>query len=128
MVVDSSILVAVILKEHGYEDLVFRMAEADERCISAATYLEASMVLLKRRGEGVEIELDRLLYESKTAIIPVTATHARIGREAFVRYGKGRHAARLNFGDCFSYALSKSRSEPLLFKGGDFGLTDVVCA
>ena len=128
MVIDTSILVAVILKEQYYEDLVFKMAEAEARFLSAANYLEASIVLLRRRGEGVELELDRLLYECGIVIMPVTGTHARIGRQAFLEYGKGRHAARLNFGDCFAYALSKSENEPLFFKGEDFPLTDVAVA
>jgi ribonuclease VapC len=129
MVIDTSILVAVILKEKGYEDLVFKMAEADTRYLSAASYLEASVVLLKRHSEGVELDLDRLIYESEIVIIPVTAVHARIGRQAYLKYGKGMmHPAQLNLGDCFAYALSKQRGEPLLFKGGDFSKTDVAVA
>jgi ribonuclease VapC len=95
MVVDTSILVAVILKEEGYEELVFKMAEADARYLSAASYLEASIVLLRRRGKGIELELDRVLYESEILIVPVTGTHARTGRQAFLEYGKGRHPAQL---------------------------------
>lgn len=129
MVIDTSILVAVILKEKGYEDLVFKMAEADTRYLSAASYLEASVVLLKRHSEGVELDLDRLIYESEIVIIPVTAVHARIGRQAYLKYGKGMmHPVQLNLGDCFAYALSKQRGEPLLFKGGDFSKTDVAVA
>jgi ribonuclease VapC len=129
MVIDTSILVAVILEENGYEEFVFKMAEADARYISAASYLEASVVLLKRRGQGVDLELDRLIYESEIVIIPVTAAHARIGRQAYLEYGKGMmHPAQLNLGDCFAYALSKQLGEPLLFKGGDFGQTDVESA
>jgi ribonuclease VapC len=128
MVVDTSILIAIVLKEQGFEELVFKLAEADVRCLSAASYLEASIVLLKRRGKGIELELDRTIYELEITIIPVTATHARIARQAFLEYGKGQHPARLNFGDCFAYALAKSRSEPLLFKGDDFQQTDVLVA
>ena len=128
MVIDTSILVAVILREKGYEDLVFKMAEADARYLSAASYLEASVVLLKRRGVGVELDLDRLIYESEIVIIPVTAVHARIGRQAYRNYGKGNHPAKLNLGDCFSYALAKQMGEPLLFKGDDFSKTDVAVA
>jgi ribonuclease VapC len=129
MVIDTSILVAVILKEKGYEELVFKMAEADARYLSAGSYLEASVVLLRRRGEGVELDLDRLIYESEIVIIPVTTVHARIGRQAYLEYGKGMmHPAQLNLGDCFAYALSKQLGEPLLFKGGDFSKTDVALA
>ena len=126
MVVDTSILVAILLKEQGFEELVFQLAEAEVRHLSAASYLEASIVLLNRRGEGIELELDRTIYELEIAIVPVTATHARIARQAFLDYGKGRHPARLNFGDCFAYALAKSRGEALLFKGDDFRQTDVL--
>jgi ribonuclease VapC len=120
--------VAVILKEDGYEDIVFSMAEADARYISAGTYLESPVVLLKKPDSGVELELDRLIYESDIVIIPVTATHARIGRQAYLEYGKGQHPAKLNLGDCFAYALVKSLGEPLLFKGNDFGKTDIQVA
>jgi ribonuclease VapC len=125
MVVDTSILVAVVLKEEGYEELVFKIAEADARYLSAACYLEASIVLLRRRGTGIELELDRFILESEILIVPVTGTHARTGRQAFLEYGKGRHPAQLNFGDCFAYSLAVSRGEPLLFVGNDFSLTDV---
>jgi ribonuclease VapC len=128
MVIDTSVLVAVIVREEGFEQLVFKMAEADARYLSAGSYLEASIVLSARRGPGVELELDRLIYESEIVIVPVTGAHARIGRQAYLEYGKGRHPAKLNLGDCFAYALAKSRSEPLLFKGGDFSKTDVAVA
>ncbi len=84
------------------------------------------MVLIGRRGVGTELELDRLLYEANVAIVPVSVTQAKIAREAFIVFGKGRHPAQLNFGDCFSYALAKQKNEPLLFKGDDFALTDVL--
>ena len=128
MVVDTSVLVAILLKEQGFEEFVFKLAEAEDRYLSAASYLEASIVLLKRRGEGIELELDRAIYELGVSIIPVTATHARIARRAFLDNGKGQHPARLNFGDCFAYALAKSRGEPLLFKGNDFSQTDMTPA
>jgi ribonuclease VapC len=128
MIIDTSVLIALILKEPGFEDLVFKMAEADDRLLSAASYLEASIVLLKKRGEGIELELDRLIYETEIAIVPVTASHVRIAREAYAAYGKGYHPAKLNFGDCFSYAFAKSRGEPLLFNGNDFSQTDILKA
>jgi ribonuclease VapC len=83
---------------------------------------------LKKRGKGIELELDRAIYELEITIIPVTATHARIARQAFLDYGKGQHPAQLNFGDCFAYALEKSRGLPLLFKGNDFAQTDLSIA
>ncbi|HEX4576641.1 MAG TPA: type II toxin-antitoxin system VapC family toxin [Edaphobacter sp.] len=128
MVIDTSVLVAILLKEQGFEELVFKLAEAKVRYLSAANYLEASIVLLKKRGKGIELELDRAIYELEITIIPVTATHARIARQAFLDYGKGQHPAQLNFGDCFAYALAKSRGLPLLFKGNDFAQTDLSIA
>ncbi len=128
MIVDASVLVAIVLKEDGYEEFVFRIAEAEKRFLSAGTYLEASIVLLRRRGEGAELELNRMIYKLGIVIIPVTSVHARIGRAAFFKFGKGRHPAKLNFGDCFSYALSQSQGMPLLFKGDDFNQTLIEIA
>ncbi len=128
MVIDTSVLVAIVLKESGYKELVFKMAEAEDRHLSAASYLEASIVLLRRRGLGVELELDRLIYECEIVIVPVTASHVRIARRAYLDYGKGQHRAKLNFGDCFSYALAKSKAHSLLFKGDDFAQTDITPA
>ena len=125
MVVDSSILIAIFLRENGYEQLLLKLKSADGLAMSAASYVETSMVLIGRRGEGIEKELDRFLAIAKIAIYPVSTTQAHIARDAFLRFGKGRHPARLNFGDCFAYALAIQRSEPLFFKGDDFVLTDV---
>jgi ribonuclease VapC len=104
------------------------MGEAETREISAVSYMEASMVLLTKRGEGIEAVFDRVLAEARIVIVPVSVTHAQIARRAFRDYGKGRSPAGLNFGDCFSYALAKSHGEPLLFKGNDFSQTDIVPA
>jgi ribonuclease VapC len=104
------------------------LAESEERFLSAANHLEASIVLLTRRDPGIELELDRLIYQLGITIVPVSATHVLIARQAFLDFGKGRHPARLNFGDCFAYALAKSRSEALLFKGEDFSKTDILMA
>ncbi len=126
MVLETSAAVAIVLREHGYEQLENRLLVTERPVMSAVSYMEASMVLIGRRGEGTEKELDRFLYEANVAIVPLSVTQAKIAREAFVSFGKGRHPARLNFGDCFSYALAKQRGEPLLFKGEDFVLTDVL--
>jgi ribonuclease VapC len=128
MIVETSVLVAIALKEPGYEEFVFKIADADERLLSAANYLEASTVLVQRRGESALLELDRLIDRMRLWIVPVSAEQARIGREAYVKFGKGRHKAKLSFGDCFSYALAKSRGLPLLFKGDDFSETDLEIA
>lgn len=125
MVIDTSALVAILDDEP--ERRRFNEAiEADEvRLISAATLLESSMVLESRRGEPGGRELDLFLHRAKFNVVPVDAEQVEIARQAFRAYGKGRHAARLNFGDCFSYALARLRDEPLLFKGSDFARTDI---
>jgi ribonuclease VapC len=104
------------------------MGEAESREVSAVSYMEASMVLISKRGEGIESILDTMLAEGEIAIVPVSVMQAQIARKAFLDFGKGRHPAGLNFGDCFSYALAKQRGEPLLFKGNDFSQTDVLVA
>ena len=128
MIIDSSALIAVALREPGYE-ILEQLLVSDLACkISAPTFLEVSIVLLSRTGpEGV------LLWESMVrrlgiSIKPFTEDHALIARQAFSDYGKGRHPAGINFGDCFSYALSKASGESLLFKGDDFRKTDVLPA
>jgi ribonuclease VapC len=117
------------LQEPGFEDLVFQIAEAEARSISAANYLEASLVLLQRRGEATLLELDKLIAEMEIAIVPVTVVQVRIARAAFLAYGKGfGNSAQLNLGDWFGYALAKQTGEPLLFRGSDFVHTDVLKA
>ncbi len=93
--------------------------------MSAANYLEAGIVADRQRDERFGARLDPLLEELGIDVAAVTADHAKIAREAYRRYGKGRHPARLNLGDCFAYALSKATGEPLLYKGNDFVGTDV---
>ena len=128
MVLDSSAIVAVMLQEPEADLFAAKIAEAEKCQISAANYLECAMALMARRGIGTERELDFLFEEAGIEIVPVSVAHARMARHAFRRYGKGRHPAGLNFGDCFSYALAKSTGEPLLFKGDDFSRTDVEVA
>jgi len=96
--------------------------------ISAASFLEASIVAETRAGDRGLRQFDHFMRESGLAVEAVTHEHALIAREGFSNYGKGRHPAGLNFGDCFAYALAKSTGEPLLFKGEDFRQTDVVPA
>jgi ribonuclease VapC len=125
MVIDSSALIAILRNEperSAFEDAI----RADEvRLVSAVTKLEAGMVALGRRDiAGAEV-FDRLLSAFAATIVPFDERQADIARDAFARYGKGRHRAGLNFGDCAAYALSIAEAEPLLFKGTDFGATDV---
>ena len=127
---DPSSVIAILADEP--ESLSFRVAIASEETvkISAAGYLEAAIVLDRRTGHPeLTLELDRFLGWARASVEPITAAHARLARDAHRRYGRGSgHPARLNFGDCFSYALAIETGEPLLFKGDDFSRTDVRSA
>lgn len=125
MVIDTSALVAILEQEEDAEVYANAIAAAETRLVSAATVVEAGMVLFSRRGEPGAQKVDELLRASQVTVVPVTEDHARLAREGFARFGKGQHAARLNFGDCFSYALAKASGHSLLFKGNDFSQTDV---
>ena len=126
MVLDTSALLAILLDEP--ERRRFNEAiEADpKRLVSAAAVLETSIVLETRSGEIAGRELDLFLHRAGIQIVPIDSDHIDIARAAFRRYGKGRHSAGLNFGDCFSYALASAAGEPLLFKGADFSQTDLA--
>jgi ribonuclease VapC len=127
MVIDSSALVAILLGEPDRECLQ-RAVEADEsRLVSAVTKLEAGMVMTGRLGPQGGDELQNLLTLIGARIVPFDERQADIARDAFIRYGKRRHRACLNFGDCAAYALAIAEAEPLLFKGTDFAATDVEC-
>jgi ribonuclease VapC len=103
--------------------------EADaSRLISAATLVETGLVIEARYGAAGAQELDLLVAKAGLSIEAVTAVHAEIAREAWRRFGKGRHSAALNYGDCVSYALARTTGEPLLFKGDDFSQTDIAVA
>lgn len=128
MVVDTSALVAVLFAEPGYETFVQLLAEADDPLLSAATLLEASIVMHARTGDEGVADLDELLAAAAVRCVAVDRAQAHIAREGFARFGKGRAPAGLNYGDCFAYALAKAAGRPLLFKGSDFTLTDIVPA
>jgi len=128
MIIDTSALVAVLVQELEAERIVRTLASAPERILSAANLVEVGIVMQARRGGDGARDLDLLLAKLRVDIAVVTANQADIARKAFRRYGRGRHAANLNFGDCFAYALAKDTSAPLLFKGDDFGQTDVMVA
>jgi ribonuclease VapC len=125
MVIDTSVVVAILTDE--WEAPLFEEAlEADPvRLMSAASLLEAALVVEARLGEAGGRELDLLLHAASVDVVAVTREQAELGRRAWRRYGKGRHPAALNYGDCFAYALAKLTGEPLLFKGEDFARTDV---
>jgi ribonuclease VapC len=125
MVIDTSAIVAIALDEPQAAAFEERIADDPVRLISAATVLEAAIVLESRLGEAGGREFDLWLLKVGADIVPVDADQIAAARRAWRRFGKGRHPAGLNYGDCFSYALAFSRGEPLLFKGEDFGKTDL---
>ena len=129
MIVDASALLAIVLGEDDKPRFEEALAMMDgDLFISPVNYVEAFM-RLSRLGRTDYVEaLDRLIDESGIRIEPVTASHAQLARQAHLAYGKGNHRARLNLGDCFAYALAKSRHMPLLFKGDDFRRTDIRAA
>lgn len=127
MIVDASAILAIMLEEDdgdAMEDVLLR-APTRQHAMSPVNYLEAAVRLDGLVGSPRGEELDNMLADFGVELVPVTDRQARLAREAYRTYGKGNHEARLNLGDCFAYALSKSRGEPLLFKGEDFRLTDV---
>jgi ribonuclease VapC len=125
MVIDTSAIAAIALNEADAADLEQRIADDSVRLISAATVLEATIVLETRLGDAGGREFDLWLLKTGAEIVAVDAEQLDAARRAWRRYGKGRHNAALNYGDCFSYALAVTRGEPLLFKGEDFAKTDV---
>jgi len=127
MVVDTSALVAILLLEQDARAYADAIAGAESTVMSAASCAELTIVAISRGTRG-RAELEATLTDALIEIVPVTIDQAHIAADAYERYGRGRHPAALNFGDCFAYALAKSGNEPLLFKGADFGLTDVVRA
>jgi len=127
--VDSSALIAILYSEADGEALLDRLMHEDAACITGPTLLETRMVDHGRSKTAPGAELERLLKTTNISCVDFTPEHARIAHVAFVAYGKGSgHRAQLNFGDCMAYALAKALDAPLLFKGGDFALTDIRCA
>jgi ribonuclease VapC len=124
-VIDTSAIVAIALNEPDATELEVRIADDPVRLVSAAIVLEATIALESRLGDAGGRELDLWLLKIGAEIVPVDAEQADAARRAWRRYGKGRHPAALNYGDCFSYALAATRGEPLLFKGDDFVKADV---
>lgn len=126
MVIDTSAVIAIFLEEPTAERLSRVIRAAPALRMSAASVVEAGIVVQGRFRDAGEQKLDKLLAYLEVEVLPLTEGHARIAREAFRRFGKGRHPAGLNFGDCFSYALARALGEPLLFVGDDFGRTDIA--
>jgi len=128
MIVDTSAVLAILFEESDAELYAFALAQADTCRMSAAGFVEAGVVVDSQTKDKGSRQFDALIRRAAISIEPVTEEQAHIARQAYSDFGKGRHPAGLNFGDCFSYALSKVTGEPLLFKGNDFGKTDIISA
>jgi ribonuclease VapC len=127
MILDTSAVIAVLRNEPDAMSFAKAIAKASIRRISAANYVESAAVIDANRDPIASRRFDDLLREARVVIEPVTEAQARLAREAYRDFGRGSgHPAKLNFGDCFSYALAKALNEPLLFKGDDFTHTDVT--
>jgi ribonuclease VapC len=128
MVLDSSAVLAVLFDEPERRALTLSIERDPRRLMSTANVLESSLVAETLRGEPAGRELDLLLHRADVQLVPVDADHVELARSAWRRFGKGRHPAGLNFGDCFAYALAAASGEPLLFRGANFAHTDIAAA
>jgi ribonuclease VapC len=125
MVIDTSAVLAIFLGEPERKDFLALILQSGKRLISAASVLESGMVIESKRGEAAGREFDLFVVRTNLELVPVDAEQIEIARSAWRKFGKGRHPAALNFGDCFTYALSKWSGEPVLAKGQDFARTDI---
>ena len=125
MIIDTSALIAILRAEGDASDMAIAIEQAEVRRISAASYLETAVVIDASRDPVASRRFDDLFRATHIQIEPVTPHQAEIARQAYRDFGKGRHKAGLNLGDCFAYALAKEMDEPLLYKGRDFVHTDV---
>lgn len=128
MVIDTSAIVAVLFDEPERATFDRLIARDGVRLISALARVEAAFVVEGRKGAEGRERLPRFFQLTGAEIVPVLVQQSELAVEAFRRFGKGRHPARLNIGDCFAYALAKATREPLLYKGGDSALTDIAAA
>ena len=126
MVIDTSVIIAIVQDEPDARALTERISEARVRLISAVSVLEAGIIAESRKGPDGAGDLDALLRRFEMDVVPFDAEQAGVAREGFRRFGKGNHPAGLNFGDCAAYALARVSGEPLLFKGNDFARTDIA--
>ena len=128
MVIDSSAVLAILFAEPEAERFATAIAAAGARLVSTATWVELGIVLLARKRDPGLAQLEAFAERSLIERVPVDNRQATLAIAAFGRFGKGRHSAGLNLGDCFAYALAKATDQPLLFKGADFSKTDIVPA
>lgn len=126
MIIDTSAMVAILYREPEAEAFVRLIHAADACRISVASYVELSMVVESQLGPEGMRQAEAFFRRAGVTVEPVTLEQGELARQAFLDYGKGRHRAGLNYGDCFSYALAKATGEPLLFKGDDFSRTDIA--
>jgi ribonuclease VapC len=126
MVIDTSALAAIFFREPERQKFMDAILADGRRMVSAATILETGIVVEGRQGESAGREFDLFVIRAALEIVPFDAEQAELARYAWRKYGKGRHSAGLNYGDCFSYALAKATGEPLLAKGADFASTDAI--
>jgi ribonuclease VapC len=126
MVIDSSAFAAIFFGEPERQKFLAAITAAGSRLVSAASVLETGLVLEARQGDAAGREFDLFVIRANVQIVPVDAEQADLARSAWRKYGKGRHPAGLNFGDCFSYALAKLSGEPILANGTDFASTDLT--
>jgi len=128
MIVDTSAVVAILFNDNDAERYARAISVAESRRISAASFVEAAVVVDAQTAESGGRQFDAFFRRAGIVIEPVTEEQAHVARQAFTDFGKGRHPAGLNLGDCFAYALAKVTGEPLLFKGEDFRKTDIKAA
>ena len=128
MIIDSSAVIAILRQEPDAERFATILASSTVKFMGAPTYLETCMVIAGRRSDVSAGRVNAFIRDAEILLLPFTSTASLVAVDAFLRFGKGRHPARLNFGDCISYAIAKTELMPLLFKGDDFRLTDVEAA
>ena len=129
MIIDTSVIIAILRDEPEAVTCAQAIAEATDRRLSAVNFVESAVVIDASRDPIATRRFDDFIKEANISIEPVTGIQAQIARDAYRDFGKGSgHPAKLNFGDCFAYALARAFGEPLLFKGGDFAHTDIVSA
>ena len=128
MILDTSAVVAIVFREEGYEDPAGKLARAEQVGIGSPTLVESGIVITARFKKDARGVLARFLSENGVRIVPFSEGHFSLAMEAWMRYGKGRHSARLNFGDCLSFATAKMARTALLCVGEDFRKTDILIA
>ena len=125
MIIDSSALLAILLVEPDETKMLAAVMAAKPKRMSAANWLETAIIVDSKNNPNVAATFDAIITELDIEIVAVSPEHTVVARAAYQRFGRGRHPAKLNYGDCFAYALARSTGEPLLFKGNDFSQTDV---